>query len=178
MADATAAQADAGVEGAGAPDPAPARKRRGVLPLLIGVLGAAGAGGGMYWAVSSGMVPPPVATVTAAMAPPPLPAWAEWQPPDYVELPVITVSLGPEATARSLRARVTLEVVPGAIDPVTEAEPRVVATLVRFLRAVDERDLQQPAQMLRLQAQILRRIHLVTPPETVRAVLFQEFMLD
>ncbi|MEM9783551.1 MAG: flagellar basal body-associated FliL family protein [Pseudomonadota bacterium] len=174
MAEATANDAEREPEAGekGAP------RKRGLLPMLIGVVAAAGAGGGAYIAVGQGLLPPPVATVTAIIQGPPAPPWAGWTAPNYVEIPPILVSLGAEAEAKRLRLRLMLEVAEGAADIVAEAEPRIVATLVRLLRAVDERDFEQPALMLRLQSQMLRRVHLVTPPDTVDAILIQEFLID
>ncbi|MEL6264417.1 MAG: flagellar basal body-associated FliL family protein [Pseudomonadota bacterium] len=165
-----AGTADDGTEGS--------RKRGGILGKLLALLALIGAGGGAFWGVSAGHVPPPVATVSAMLAAPPPKPWDGWQPPDFVDLPPITVSLGPEASARHLRTLLVIEVAPGASEAVRAAEPRIIATLVRFLRAVDERDFEQPALMLRLQAQMRRRVQLVTPPESVQDVLVQEFLLN
>ncbi|MEL6774752.1 MAG: flagellar basal body-associated FliL family protein [Pseudomonadota bacterium] len=164
---------DAGAA-AGAED-APPRKRLG---LLIGLILGAAAGGGSFFAVSAGYAPPPVATVTEMIQGPPAPDWAKWEAPAFVSLPPLTVTLGSTAEARFLRINLVLEVDPGAAELVTAAEPRVIAGLVRFLRAVDERDFDVPALMLRLQAQMLRRVELAVPPGTVRAVLIQELLLN
>lgn len=151
--------------------------RRRLGPLVGLVLGAVAAGGGFY-AVSQGLLPKPVETLSALASGPPAPDWASWQAPEFVTLPPLTVSLGPRSAADHLRISVMLEVAPGAAEVVTAAEPRIVAGLVRFLRAVDERDFDMPALMLRLQAQMLRRVELAVPPGTVRAVLIQEFLLN
>lgn len=165
----------ASAEQAGIVENTPARRRMG--PIIGLVLGAA-AGGGAYFAVSAGYLPKPVETVRELVMGPPAPDWASWQAPEYVTLPPLTVSLGPRAAADHLRVALMLEVAPGASDVVAAAEPRIVAALVRFLRAVDERDFDMPALMLRLQTQMLRRVQLAVPPGTVRAVLIQEFLLN
>ncbi|MEM6420955.1 MAG: flagellar basal body-associated FliL family protein [Pseudomonadota bacterium] len=152
-----------------------ARRRLGTLLGLA--LGLAAAAGG-FFAVSAGYLPRPMETIRALLSGPPQPDWASWEAPEYVTLPPLTVSLGPSAAADHLRIAVMLEISPGAGEVVTAAEPRIIAGLVRFLRAVDERDFDIPALMIRLQAQMLRRVELAVPPGTVRAVLIQEFLLN
>ncbi|MEM6486833.1 MAG: flagellar basal body-associated FliL family protein, partial [Pseudomonadota bacterium] len=151
-------------------------KRGGVLGLLLPLVLALAAGGGGFAGVSATLLPGPIATFTSLATPAPPPPWAEWETPSYLELPPFTVSLGPRASAATLRLELVLDVAPGAEDLVAEAEPRIVAALVRFLRAVDERDFSEPALMLRLQAQMLRRVDLAVPRGSVRAVLVQEFV--
>ena len=56
--------------------------------------------------------------------------------------------------------------------------PRINDVLNVYLRAVDERDFEVPRAMVRLRAQMLRRVQLVTPPGAVRDVLIQEFVLN
>ncbi|MEM6677414.1 MAG: flagellar basal body-associated FliL family protein [Pseudomonadota bacterium] len=152
------------------------RAKRGfMLPLIAIVLAGAG-GGGMFFAVSEGMAPAPSKLIASLTAPSdvgpkePLPA--------FVTLPTLTISLGPDATASYLRISVVLEVAPEAQGAVEELSPRLVAVLTRFLRAVDERDFEQPALMLRLQEQMLRRLEMAAPEGAVQAVLLQEFLLN
>ena len=47
-----------------------------------------------------------------------------------------------------------------------------------YLRAVEITDLEDPAAMTRLRAQMVRRVRMVTPPDTVRDVLILDFILD
>ncbi|MEO0822620.1 MAG: flagellar basal body-associated FliL family protein [Pseudomonadota bacterium] len=150
----------------------PKKKRGGGL--LIGLVLAAALGGGSFYAVQSGLAPAPSEMISGLLSG----KDDAWVAPEFVELPTIVVSLGPEARARHLRVGVVLEVEPGRAEEVRASQPRIVATLNRFLRAVDERDFELPALMLRLQAQILRRVTIAAPEGTIRAVLLQEFLLS
>ena len=66
--------------------------------------------------------------------------------------------------------RLSIEVAPESLNDVTTMTPRILDVLNTFLRAVDERDFELPRGMLRLRAQMLRRVQLVTPQGVVRDV--------
>ena len=90
----------------------------------------------------------------------------------------LSASLGKEAKSRHLKVTVTVEVEPGREADVSGISPRIVDVLNTYLRAVDERDLEIPRAMVRLRAQMLRRVKLVSPPGAVRDVLIQQFVLN
>ena len=56
--------------------------------------------------------------------------------------------------------------------------PRVLDVLNTYLRAVEVRDLEEPAALARLRAQMLRRIQVVTGEGRVRDLLIAEFVLN
>ena len=56
--------------------------------------------------------------------------------------------------------------------------PRIVDVLNTYLRAVEVRDLEEPAAMARLRAQMLRRVQVVTGEGRVRDLLVTEFVLN
>ncbi len=47
-----------------------------------------------------------------------------------------------------------------------------------YLRAVDVRDLEDPSALIRLRAQMLRRIQIVTGEGRVKDLLIMEFVLN
>ena len=98
--------------------------------------------------------------------------------PAFVPLEPFIISLGQAATARHLKVSLTVEVMPGTESDVMAAVPRINDVLNTYLRAVDHRDFEVPRAMPRLRAQMLRRVRLVTPPDAVRDLLFQEFVLN
>ncbi|MEL7416552.1 MAG: flagellar basal body-associated FliL family protein, partial [Pseudomonadota bacterium] len=57
-------------------------------------------------------------------------------------------------------------------------KPRISDVLNTYLRAVSLDELENPAAMLRLRAQMLRRIQLVTGEGRVRDLLISEFILN
>lgn len=154
---------------------APAKKSK--LPLLIGLVLMLLMGGGGFYALYSGMILAPHAEDTghggaeAGHAPAPLPDIA------YVALDPLAVTLS-GGGARHLRFVAELEVPAAYEHDVELLKPRVMDVLNGYLRAVDVGLLENPAAMMRLRAQMLRRIQLVTGDGRVRDLLIIEFILN
>jgi len=96
----------------------------------------------------------------------------------FVPLDTMIVSLGPNARAQNLKFTAQLEVEPGAEAMTEELKPRILDVLNSFLRAVDESELQDPASLALLRAQMLRRIQIVVGNDIVRDLLIVEFILN
>ncbi len=96
----------------------------------------------------------------------------------FVPLDPLVISLAPQVGSRHLRFGAQLEVAADRRAEVELLRPRVADVLNVFLRAVDPRDLEDPAMMEILRAQMLRRIQLVTGPDRVRDLLIVEFVLN
>jgi flagellar FliL protein len=147
------------------------KPKKGRLGLILGLVSALAFGGGGFWVVSSGMLDP-----TALFAHEEAKAAA---PVDaaFVAMAPITISLAPGASARLLRFTGQLEVTPESAAEVEALLPRVLDVLNTYLRAVDVRDLEEPASLVRLRAQMLRRVQVVTGEGQVRDLLITEFVL-
>ena len=159
--------------------------------LLFGLIGAVLLGGGAFYGVFSGMIPLPfggddkaeavahgrfgdgVQDEDSGGARAALPVAAA-----FVPLDEIVISLGPDANSKHLKVSLSIEVEPGSEADVEALSPRIVDVINTFLRAVDERQFEIPRAMLRLRAQMLRRVQLVAPQGAVRDVLIQEFVLN
>lgn len=162
-------------------------KKMLIVLLLVPLLG-----GGAFYGVYSGMIPLPFGAEpevaeshadgqTEEHASDDHAAKEERVPVSeaaFVPLDEMVISLGPDATSRHLKMRLSIEVTPESLEDVTAITPRILDVLNTFLRAVDERDFEIPRSMLRLRAQMLRRVQLVTPQGSVRDVLIQEFVLN
>lgn len=96
----------------------------------------------------------------------------------FLPLEPIIVNLPPDASARHLRFVGQLEVVPDHAEEVALLMPRILDALNTYLRAVDIADLEQPAATVRLRAQMLRRIQVVTGVGRVQDLLITEFVLS
>lgn len=173
------------------PSEAPKGGKKG---LLFGVIGAAVLGGAGFYGIYSGMISPNLLTGGggsnaeasghgeassgeggghgAAAGTGPLAGIA------FVPMDPITISLPPGSSARHLRFTGQLEVGPEQSAAVTQLMPRILDVLNTYLRAVEVRDLEQPAAIPRLRAQMLRRIQVVTGEGKVRDLLITEFILN
>jgi flagellar FliL protein len=154
------------------------KKKGSKLPLLIGLVLALAGGGGGFYAVYSGMIlgdgAGQAATADAA-------ATGSAEPlPDigFVEVEPMVISIGAPASTRHLRFRTQLEVADGYRDNVERILPRVVDVLNSYLRALRLEDLEDPAALVRLRAQMLRRVQLVTGEGRVNDLLIMEFVLN
>jgi flagellar FliL protein len=96
----------------------------------------------------------------------------------FVPIDPVIVSLGTGGTGQHLRFRAQLEVNAPHAAEVTMLLPRILDVLNGYLRAVEPEGLQDPAALLRIRAQLLRRIQMVTGEGRVRDLLVSEFVLN
>ena len=96
----------------------------------------------------------------------------------FVPLDQMVISLGPNSKNKHLTFRAQLEVKPEYEAEVQRMIPRVVDVLNNYLRAVDPKDLEPAAALIRLRAQMLRRIDIVLGPNRVNDLLVMEFVLN
>lgn len=156
------------------PDAATPRKRSALRPLLVGLVLALLLGGGGFYAVWSGMLLGPADEHAEDEEP----AAAAGPEVTFLPLEPIVVSLGAAAGSRYLRFRGELEVDPAQQAAVTQMMPRILDTLNGFLRAVSVRELQDPAALILLRAQMLRRIQIIVGEGVVNDLLIVEFVLS
>jgi flagellar FliL protein len=166
------ADAEQAIEGE---EEAPKKKSR--KGLLIGVVLALLLGGGGFFAVYSGLILGQEAEIAGAGAMEKEEVM-DLPPVAFVEIDPLVISLGDGAANRHLRFRASLEVEPQYQEDVAKLVPRVLDVLNSYLRAVEMRDIEDPASLLMLRAQMLRRIQLVTGEGRVRDLLIMEFVLN
>lgn len=154
--------------------PSPAKKSK--LPFLIGLLLAIAGGGGGFYAVYSGLIlgeEAPSETISKEDAP------QIKSMPDVRFVPIEPLVINvDEATGTHLRFRAQLEVRAPYQAEVENLLPRVVDVLNSYLRAVDVGDLRDNTALVRLRAQMLRRIQIVTGGDRVSDLLIMEFVLN
>jgi len=145
-------------------------KPRSWLAMLVGLMLAAGLGTGGFLMARSGQIPALWVVADAGTAP----------LPDVAFVPVspIVVSLQEDAGARHLRFGATLEVERIHQAEVTRLMPRILDVLNGYLRALETREITQPGTHIRLRAQMLRRVQIVTGEGHVRDLLITEFVLN
>lgn len=144
--------------------------KRSKLPLIAGLIGAIALGGGSFYAIYSGMILAPQSTSRA-------PAVKDM---DFAHIPLenMTISLASPGTARLLRFSAQVEVAAASEAAMLRMQPRFMDIVNTYLRAVDPRDLEDPAALIRLRAQILRRLQVVAGEGHIRDFLITEFILN
>ena len=152
--------------------------KKGGKGMILGLVGALIMGGGGFFAAYSGMLPIGGGAPEEEEKAPAPQAMAAQMAVEFVPLDNLVVSLGREARASHLQFGAQLEVVPGTAEEVRGMMPRILDVLNTFLRAVDESELESPSAMLRLRAQMLRRVQIVTGEGKVKDLLVTEFVLN
>ncbi len=152
------------------PAAAPKKSRK---PLLFGLILALLGGGGGYYAVGAGLIPGLGATQEEGA-----PEARDLPPFAFVPLDPMVISLEAQGRRQLLRFRAQLEVPPEYQAEVAMLTPRIIDVLNGYLRAVEVSELGDPAALIRLRAQMLRRIRIVVGDGRVRDLLIMEFVLD
>ena len=157
-------------------DEEPTPKKKSKLPLLIGLTLALVGGGGGFYAVQSGLILGPEevaedATETEALHVESM--------PDVRFIPVDPLVISIDSASETyLRFRAQLEVRAPYQSEVENLLPRVVDVLNSYLQAVEITDLRDQAALVRLRAQMLRRVQIVTGGDRVSDLLIMEFVLN
>lgn len=173
-----------------------APRKSSKLPLILGVVLLLAGGVGGYFAISSGMIGlggGSEATADAHGAPDDAGASDSQGEAGgdashdastvlatvaFVTLDPLVISLSEQSSARHLRFRAVLDVPPEFAAEVEAIRPRIIDVLNGYLRAVEPADLEDPTALIRLRAQMLRRVQVVAGEGRVRDLLVQEFVLD
>ena len=181
-------------------DTAPPAAKPSKMPLVLGLVAALAMGGGGFYAAYSGMLSgliggkdaaaddghgsataqadghgaPAADTAHAAAGDGHAPAGIA----TFVEIDPLIVSLGSGRELTHLRFRAHLEIAAGAEDTVRALMPRVMDVLNGYLRAMKPEELADPTMLIRLRAQMLRRVQLVVGDGLVKDLLVAEFVLN
>ena len=161
-------------------DAEPAARRKGKVGLILGIVGALLLGGAGFYATKTGLldIGALLGNGSGNHAQAGAHGTAAGPASSFVAIEPILVSLGPAARARHLRFSGQLDVDPAHSVDVLNEMPRVIDALNTYLRAVEVRDLEDPAALTRLRAQMLRRVQTVTGDGQVRDLLGTEFVLN
>lgn len=149
--------------------------KRSKMPLLVGLALAAIAGAGGFYVTFSGMIggmPEQTEITTKDSTPAALPKIS------FVELQPLVVSLNDQGRMSHLRFRGHLEVRSGQESAVERLMPRVMDVLNTYLRALEFEEIERTSALIKLRAQMLRRIQLVVGEGRVRDLLVTEFVLN
>lgn len=153
-------------------------KKKSKLPMILGLALAMLLGGGGFFAVYSGMILAPAAEDEHAEEQEDMPEALELPKVAFVPVDPLVINLGAAASGRHLKFRAQLEVESGTESEVTDMLPRVTDVLNGYLRAIDVTELEEPSSLIKLRAQMLRRVQIVTGEGRVRDLLIMEFVLN
>ncbi|MEP2532376.1 flagellar basal body-associated FliL family protein [Shimia sp.] len=146
------------------------------LLLIVGLILALAGGGGGFYAVYSGMILGAHSGAEDSLShEDPVMAL-----PDTVFIPIdpIVISLTGNSTSSHLRFRAQLEVPRAEAKDVERILPRIVDVLNSYLRALEPADIEAAGALIKLRAQMLRRVQIVTGKGRVRDLLVMEFVLN
>ena len=148
-----------------------------MIPLGVGLGAAILSAAGGFLLVQQGLLPLPVPPREALFASAEPVTQRDAPDTEFVALTPLIVTLGDGDALRQLQLTAQLEVAPDAVESVQLLTPRVVDVLNTYLRAVDATTVEDPSAMLRMRAQMLRRVQVVTGDGMVRDLLIAEFIL-
>lgn len=154
---------------------APAKKG-GKLGLVLGLVLMLAGGGGGFAAVALGLVKGGAdAQEASAEEGAPLAPLGEIA---FVAPPAMVVSIGRASEGRHLRFQAQLEVPLARKEDVERLIPRVSDVLNSYLSALSPADLEARAALMRLRAQMLRRVQVALGEGRVNDLLITEFVLN
>ncbi|MEP1767140.1 MAG: flagellar basal body-associated FliL family protein [Sulfitobacter sp.] len=144
-------------------------------PLILGLILALVGGAGGFYATSSGMILGGEEDTHASEE------MEEIADPfgdiAFVAVEPMVISVDSSSERRLLRFRAQLEVPKAYQEDVTLLLPRVVDVLNSYLNALEISDLENQSALMRLRAQMLRRVQVVTGRDRVNDFLIMEFVL-
>jgi flagellar FliL protein len=149
-------------------------KKASKMPLILGVVLAVLGSGGGFFAVQAGLVGGSTEEVHEEATPvaEDLPELA------FVPMETLVINMPEHAQAKHLLFTAQLEVEPAFSEEVTNLMPRIVDVLNGYLRAVRVAELEDPTALIRLRAQMLRRVQVVVGEGRVKDILIMEFVLN
>jgi flagellar FliL protein len=145
------------------------------LPLILAIVACMAGIGGGFFAVFSGLIlsndsPEQSENEKASME--------DIADIAFVEIDPITVTLRPGSSSKHLSFRSQLEVPKIYREDVEHLLPRIIDVMNGYLSALETEDFENPAIIIRLRSQLLRRIQVVTGLDRVNDLLVMEFVLN
>ncbi len=154
---------------------APKKKLSGkkLIIILIPVLLLFAGGGAAYFLGFIGGKEE-VAEEAGEPSPPPPPPTMIYAMPDIL----VNLNTAPTARGAFVKLTSTVEIVEEDLTPFEEALPRVIDTLITYLRELRPEDLRGSAGLMRLREELLARIKISAAPARVNDVLFREILVQ
>ena len=182
------AEGETSGDGASGEQGAASPKKKGLMaPIMIGLALAVLLGGGAAYAVMSGLVPLGETEIADGDKDAEKDSHSadqdhagehgEKEPPVFVGFEPLTITLTHGGAPRQLRLALSVETSKEYAEKVELMKPRMLDALNTLLRAMNERELTEPAGLDRLRAQMLRRVRIAADPTAVKDLLITEFVV-
>lgn len=153
-------------------------KKKGKKGLIIGLVLALIAAGGGFYAAFSGMLPigaKPSENTKDVQEKVALKALSNHV---FVALDPLIVSIRSSSKYRLLRFSGQLEVEPEHAADIEALKPRIMDVMNTYLNALEAARFEDPIALMKLRAQLLRRIQIVTGEGRIKDLLIMEFVLQ
>lgn len=155
-----------------------APKKKSRLPVILGIVFMLALGAGGFYAVYAGLIFGHSRDHAGDHAGVELPQVDALPDIAFVPIEPLVISLGSGSPGRYLHFSAQIEVAKAFEPDVTLLLPRVVDVLNGYLRAVEVADLEDPTALVRLRAQMLRRVQMVAGDGRVRDLLVTGFVIN
>lgn len=149
-------------------------KRKSKLPLVLGLVLMLALGAGGFYAVYAGLV----FGHASSHGEPDTPEVEALPDIAFIPLETLVISLASQPAGRYLHFTSQIEVAKAHQADVTLLLPRIMDVLNGYLRAVEVADLEDPTALVRLRAQMLRRVQMVAGEGRVRDLLVTGFVIN
>lgn len=150
-------------------------KKKSKLPLIIGLVACLIGAAGGFFAVNSGFI---LSSESDPGDDGSLAKVEDVSDVAFVPIDPIIVTLRPGSSNKHLSFRTQLEVPNIYRADVEHLLPRIVDVMNSYLSALETKDFESPAIIVRLRSQLLRRVQIVAGVERVNDLLVMEFVLN
>lgn len=151
-------------------------KKSKILPIMSVLLFVIGAGGG-FAAVNLGLIGGAINSDYSRETHLPTPALVN-EILTFVPLDPLLISIKDGTDDRILRFVAQLDVNPRAVSEIENIKPRIVDILNGYLRALEIKDLEAPAALMKIRSQMLHRVRIVAGENRINDLLIMEFVLN
>jgi flagellar FliL protein len=155
-----------------------APKKSGKMGMILGLVLALAAGGGGFFASYSGMLPIGGSESSADDAEVEAAPMPELAKNVFLPLDPILVNIRSSSKFSILRFLAQIEIAPEYQADIEAIKPRVIDVMNTYLNALEAKSFEDPIAMIKLRAQLLRRIQIVTGEGRVKDLLIMEFILQ
>lgn len=149
----------------------------GKLGLILGLVLGLVAGGTSFFATFSGMLPIGAAEEDSGAHVPDKPV-KQLPNVSFFALDPIVVAIRASDKYRMLRFSGQLQISPEYMTEAEVLKPRIIDVMNTYLNALRADQFEDPIAMIKLRAQLLRRIQIVTGKDNVQDLLIREFILQ